>query len=59
MPRRVNDVDAEKFAIVQALPVARKSPAATMVMPRSFSWGIQSIVAVPSSTLPMRWTRPV
>ncbi len=33
--------------------------ALTMVMPRSCSWGIQSVVAVPSSTLPMRCRRPV
>ena len=32
--------------------------AAVMVMPRSCSWGIQSICASPSCTSPMRWIRP-
>ena len=30
-----------------------------MVIPRSRSWTIQSIVAEPSSTSPSRWVRPV
>jgi hypothetical protein len=30
-----------------------------IVMPRSRSWIIQSIVAEPSCTSPGRWTRPV
>ena len=33
--------------------------AAVIVMPRSFSWGIQSMVVVPSSTPPIRWMTPV
>ena len=33
--------------------------AAVMVIPRSRSWGIQSIVAAPSCTSPRRWVRPV
>ncbi len=33
--------------------------ALTMVMPRSCSWSIQSMVVLPSSTSPMRWVRPV
>jgi hypothetical protein len=30
-----------------------------IVMPRSCSWAIQSMVALPSWTSPMRWVRPV
>ena len=30
-----------------------------MVMPRSCSWAIQSIVAAPSWTSPSLWVRPV
>jgi hypothetical protein len=33
--------------------------AAVMVMPRSCSWTIQSMVASPSSTSPRRWLFPV
>ena len=33
--------------------------AAVMVMPRSRSWGIQSMAVVPSSTPPTLWIRPV
>ncbi len=33
--------------------------AEVIVMPRSCSWTIQSIVAAPSCTSPILWTRPV
>ncbi len=33
--------------------------AEVIVIPRSRSWTIQSMVADPSSTSPRRWTRPV
>ena len=33
--------------------------AAVMVMPRSRSWGIQSVVVAPSWTSPILWMRPV
>ena len=49
---RVDDVDP---VVVQKQVVA----ADVIVMPRSFSCSIQSIVAPPSWTSPMRWSRPV
>ena len=33
--------------------------AAVIVMPRSRSWGIQSVTAVPSCTSPILWESPV
>jgi hypothetical protein len=49
---RVDDVDA------MALPLAVVA-AEVIVMPRSCSCSIQSIVAAPSWTSPILWERPV
>ena len=50
--RRIDDVDA---SVAPGVAVA----ADVIVMPRSCSWTIQSIVAAPSCTSPILWTRPV
>jgi hypothetical protein len=52
MAGRIDDIDPVIFPkqVVQALVI---------VIPRSCSWTIQSMVAVPSSTSPIRCTRPV
>ena len=57
VPRRVDDVDP--VVRFRTAPNDRSVAAEVMVIPRSCSCSIQSIVAAPSWTSPTRWSRPV
>jgi hypothetical protein len=57
--RRVDDVDVV-LGIGQVMPFQKQVVAAeVMVMPRSCSCSIQSMVAAPSCTSPILWFTPV
>ena len=45
--------------LMRVSPQVAVVTAEVMVMPRSRSWSIQSIVAAPSWTSPVLWMRPV
>ena len=57
VPRRIDDVDA--VLGLRCTPNEQVVAAEVMVIPRSCSCSIQSIVAAPSWTSPTRWSRPV